>query len=98
MGVLWAQEIYYRDLDKKTALFLLAYPISRSRYLLARFTGVLCLLSVATVLVAAPSHPLSEPEQRAREWPDSDPTTFIDEFRVQTFVSAVAKYCSRPVW
>ena len=53
MAVFWVQELYYKDLEKKTAVFLLAYPISRPVYLVSRFIGVLLLTSVALVLCAS---------------------------------------------
>jgi ABC-type transport system involved in multi-copper enzyme maturation permease subunit len=52
MATLWVQELYYKDLEKKTAIFLLSYPISRTRYLLARFTGVVWLVLFALCLSA----------------------------------------------
>ncbi|MFT4998388.1 MAG: Cu-processing system permease protein [Chitinophagales bacterium] len=52
MAVFWVQELYYKDLEKKTAVFLLAYPISRARYLMARFSGVVVLTTIATVISA----------------------------------------------
>jgi ABC-type transport system involved in multi-copper enzyme maturation permease subunit len=55
MAAFWVQELYYKDLEKKTAIFLLAYPMSRAQYLLARFTGVavleLCALCLSALLL-----------------------------------------------
>ena len=52
MAVFWVQDLYYKDLERKAAIFLLAYPISRATYLLARFFGVWALITVS-VLVSA---------------------------------------------
>jgi Cu-processing system permease protein len=52
MAVFWVQELYYKDLEKKTAVFLLAYPVSRSGYLISRFIGVLLLTTVALIVSA----------------------------------------------
>jgi ABC-type transport system involved in multi-copper enzyme maturation permease subunit len=52
MAVFWVQELYYKDLEKKTAVFLLAYPVSRSGYLISRFIGVLLLTTAALVVSA----------------------------------------------
>jgi ABC-type transport system involved in multi-copper enzyme maturation permease subunit len=52
MAVFWVQELYYKDLEKKTAVFLLAYPISRADYLRSRFLGVIVLLTIATIISA----------------------------------------------
>jgi Cu-processing system permease protein len=52
MAVFWVQELYYKDLEKKTAIFLLAYPVSRSTYLISRFLGVLLLTTMALIVCA----------------------------------------------
>jgi Cu-processing system permease protein len=52
MAVFWVQELYYKDLEKKTAIFLLAYPLSRAQYLISRFVGVSVLVTCAVMLSA----------------------------------------------
>jgi ABC-type transport system involved in multi-copper enzyme maturation permease subunit len=52
MSVFWVQELYYKDLEKKTAMFLLAYPISRAKYIVSRFISV-AILSFIALLVSA---------------------------------------------
>ncbi len=52
MGVFWVQELYYKDIERKAVIFLLAYPISRGQYLLARFTGVSLLVSCSVAFSA----------------------------------------------
>jgi ABC-type transport system involved in multi-copper enzyme maturation permease subunit len=52
MAVFWVQELYYKDLERKAAIFLLAYPISRATYLLARFVGVWMLVTSAVIVSA----------------------------------------------
>jgi Cu-processing system permease protein len=50
MAVFWVQDLYYKDLERKAAIFLLAYPISRSTYLLARFFGVWLLITASVIV------------------------------------------------
>ena len=50
MALFWAQELFARDIERKTLYFMLAYPISRRQYLLARY-GSAAVLSGAAVLV-----------------------------------------------
>jgi len=50
MALLWVQELFARDIERKTLYFMLAYPISRRQYLLARY-GSAAVLSGAAVLV-----------------------------------------------
>jgi ABC-type transport system involved in multi-copper enzyme maturation permease subunit len=52
MAIFWVQELYYKDLEKKTAILLLAYPLTRGRYLCARFIGVSLLVFAAVILSA----------------------------------------------
>jgi Cu-processing system permease protein len=52
MAVFWVQDLYYKDLERKAAIFLLAYPISRATYLLARFLGVWGLITAAVIVSA----------------------------------------------
>lgn len=50
MTLFWVQELLARDIERKTLYFVLAYPISRRQYLLARY-GSAAVLSGAAVLV-----------------------------------------------
>ncbi|RDE52389.1 MAG: hypothetical protein DVS81_01090 [Candidatus Accumulibacter meliphilus] len=48
-ALFWVQELVGREVEKRTVLYALAYPVSRGAYLLGRFFGVLALLAVAAV-------------------------------------------------
>lgn len=51
-AVFWVQELVAREVERRTVLYALAYPVSRAAYILGRFAGVVCLLAVASVLLA----------------------------------------------
>ena len=48
--LLWVQELFSKDIERKTVYFILAYPVSRASYLCARFVAV-ALLSLLAVMV-----------------------------------------------
>lgn len=52
-AVFWVQELVAREVERRTVLYALAYPVSRAAYILGRFVGVVCLLAVAAALLAA---------------------------------------------
>lgn len=52
-AVFWVQELVGREVERRTVLYALAYPVARAAYLLGRFLGVLGLLAVAAVLLGA---------------------------------------------
>lgn len=52
LGILWVQEAFSREVDRKTVLLLLSYPLGRGEYLLGRFFGVVSLGCVAVVALA----------------------------------------------
>ena len=39
MSLFWVQELIGRDIERKTVMFALSYPVPRSHYLLGRFCG-----------------------------------------------------------
>lgn len=47
LGLVWVQELIAREMDRRTILFSLTYPVERGSYLLGRFLGVLVLLALA---------------------------------------------------
>lgn len=51
MALLWAQELFARDIERKTLYFVLAYPISRRRYLIARYCSAALLTGFCVLLV-----------------------------------------------
>lgn len=52
LALVWVQELVAKEIDKRTVLFSLTYPVSRSTYILGRYVGILGLLALATVLLA----------------------------------------------
>lgn len=50
-ALFWVQELVGREIERKTVVLTLAYPVSRSTYLLGRFLGMALLLAVATALL-----------------------------------------------
>jgi Cu-processing system permease protein len=43
----WTQELLGREIDRKTVLLALAYPLPRSSYLLGRYLGIIAMLGAA---------------------------------------------------
>lgn len=52
-AVFWVQELVAREVERRTVLYALAYPVSRAAYLFGRFVGVVGLLAIAAILLAA---------------------------------------------
>lgn len=50
LALFWLQETVGREVDRKSILFILAYPAPRSAYVLGRFFGILLLLALAAVI------------------------------------------------
>lgn len=50
MALFWVQDLVGRDIERKTVMFALAYPVSRASYLLGRFFGI-AILTAGAVLV-----------------------------------------------
>lgn len=50
-ALFWIQELVGREIEKRTVLFALTYPLPRGRYLIGRFLGVVSLLALAAVLL-----------------------------------------------
>lgn len=51
LNLFWVQELVAREVDRKTVIFSLAYPVSRAVFLLGRFLGVQILSVVACVIL-----------------------------------------------
>lgn len=47
----WIQELMSREIERKTVLFSLAYPISRSAFILGRYFAVIILAMLAILLL-----------------------------------------------
>ncbi len=50
MALFWVQDLIGRDIERKTVMFALAYPVPRSHYLLGRFFGI-AILSAGSVAI-----------------------------------------------
>ncbi len=50
-ALFWIQELVGREIERRTVLFALTYPVPRGQYLLGRYLGVLGLLGLATLLL-----------------------------------------------
>lgn len=51
-SLFWVQELVAREIDRRTVLFALTYPVARGRYIVGRYLGVLGLIALAAVLLA----------------------------------------------
>lgn len=53
LAAFWVQELVGREVERRTVLYALAYPLSRASYLLGRFLGVIALLATAAFAFGA---------------------------------------------
>ena len=52
LGLFWVQELIAREVERRTVIFSVSYPVSRSAYLLGRCAGMALLLAVAALCLA----------------------------------------------
>lgn len=52
LNIFWIQELVAREVERKTILFSLAYPVSRAHFLLGRLLAVIGLSTLAAVILA----------------------------------------------
>lgn len=52
LGLFWVQDLVAREVERRTVILAVSYPVRRSDYLLGRFCGILLLLLLAAVLLA----------------------------------------------
>jgi ABC-type transport system involved in multi-copper enzyme maturation permease subunit len=50
-SLFWVQELVGREIERRTVLFALTYPVGRGRYVIGRYLGVLALIALAAVLL-----------------------------------------------
>lgn len=50
-SLFWVQELVAREIERRTVLFALTYPVARGHYIIGRYLGVLGLLALAAVLL-----------------------------------------------
>lgn len=51
LSLFWVQEQVGREIDRRTVLFTVTYPIPRHHYLLGRYFGILALSAVAVLIL-----------------------------------------------
>lgn len=52
LALFWVQELVGKEIERRTAILYLAYPIPRAYYIMGRFAGIAVLLLVASVILA----------------------------------------------
>lgn len=50
-ALFWVQELVGREIERRTVLFSLTYPVARGNYVLGRYFGVIGLLAMAALLL-----------------------------------------------
>jgi len=50
-ALFWVQELVAREIERRTVLFALTYPVARGHYIIGRYLGVLGLIALAAVLL-----------------------------------------------
>lgn len=50
-SLFWVQELVGREIERRTVLFSLTYPVARGNYILGRYLGVVGLLALAALLL-----------------------------------------------
>lgn len=50
-ALFWCEQLLNRDIAGRGILFILAYPLPRTRYLFARYLGIVLLLGLAAALI-----------------------------------------------
>lgn len=51
LALFWIQELIAREIDRKTVLFSLTYPVSRASFLLGRFASIVVLTLLAAFIL-----------------------------------------------
>lgn len=51
LALFWVQELVGREIDRRTVLFALTYPVARSQYIIGRYLGIAGLVALAAVLL-----------------------------------------------
>lgn len=50
-ALFWVQELVGNEIQRRTVLFALTYPVARGRYVVGRYLGMLVMLALATALL-----------------------------------------------
>lgn len=50
-ALFWVQELVGREIERRTVMYALSYPVSRAAYIIGRYLGILGLLALAALLL-----------------------------------------------
>lgn len=50
-ALFWVQELVGREIERRTVMYALSYPVSRAVYIIGRYLGILGLLALAALLL-----------------------------------------------
>ena len=50
-ALFWVQELVGREVERRTVMYALSYPVSRAAYIIGRYLGILGLLALASLLL-----------------------------------------------
>ncbi|MBK7423064.1 MAG: ABC transporter permease [Propionivibrio sp.] len=50
-ALFWVQELVGREVERRTVMYALSYPVSRGSYIIGRYLGILGLLALAALLL-----------------------------------------------
>jgi len=50
-ALFWVQELVGREIERRTVMYALSYPVSRGAYIIGRYIGILGLLALAALLL-----------------------------------------------
>lgn len=50
-ALFWVQELVGREVERRTVIYALSYPVSRGAYIIGRYLGILGLLALAALLL-----------------------------------------------
>lgn len=53
LNLFWVHELVGKEIDRRTVIFSLSYPIARRSYLVGRFLGVQCLSAAAALVMGS---------------------------------------------
>ena len=51
-ALFWVQELVGREVERRTVMYALSYPVSRGSYIIGRYLGILGLLALAALLLS----------------------------------------------
>ncbi|HTJ96294.1 MAG TPA: ABC-2 transporter permease [Rhodocyclaceae bacterium] len=50
-ALFWVQELFGREIERRSVMFALTYPVPRSQYVLGRYLGIVLLLGLSALLL-----------------------------------------------